>query len=251
MKDAGKIFNGASSFYSKYRPTYPHDIIDTLSEMIGFNRDWVVADIGSGTGILTSLFLGNGNHVKCVEPNREMREMSMRNLSGTDNVDFTDGTGESTGLPDASVDLVVCGQSFHWMKAEQAMQEFSRILRGMKWVALIWNDRVIEPGTFTWEYEAVVRKYSSGYHSTGSTVLDWENLRSLFRNNYGKFQFPNVQKLTRDAVIGRYRSASYAITQDDPAYWKMIDDFSSIFKRFETNGTVEIVHQTVLFLGGL
>lgn len=251
MKDPHKTFNGTSSFYSKYRPTYPDDIIQTLSDVIGFNRDWIVADIGSGTGILSRLFLDNGNRVKCVEPNREMREASIRNLAGTGNVDFIEGTGESTGLPDASVDIVVCGQSFHWMGAKAATQEFSRILRGMKWVALIWNDRVMEPGTFTWEYESVVRRYSSEYHSSGSTVLDWDDLRSVFRDNYRKFQFPNVQKLTLDAVIGRYRSASYAIAQDDPRYWKMIDDFSSIFKRFERNGTVEIVHKTVLFLGSL
>lgn len=62
MKDAEKIFNGASSFYSRYRPTYPHNIIETLSKVTGFNGDWMVADVGSGTGILSSLFLENGNH---------------------------------------------------------------------------------------------------------------------------------------------------------------------------------------------
>jgi SAM-dependent methyltransferase len=251
VNDAEKIFNGTSLFYSRYRPTYPHDIIDTLSEVADFSSDWTVADIGSGTGILATLFLENGNHVKCIEPNGEMREMSIRNLAGAGKVDFIEGTGESSGLPDASVDLVVCGQSFHWMDAKPAMQEFSRILRGRKWVALIWNDRVMDPGTFTWEYESVVRKYSSKYHSTGSTVLDWKDLGTLFRENFETFQFPNVQKLTLDAVIGRYRSASYAITQNDPAYWKMVDDFSSIFHRYETNGSVEMVYRTVLFLGSI
>ncbi len=232
-----------------YRPTYPHAIIETLSEVTGFSREWMVADIGSGTGILARLFLDNGNHLKCVEPNREMREMAIRNLAGIDRVDFIDGRGESTGLPDASMDIVVCGQSFHWMEPKPAMSEFSRILRGRKWVALIWNDRVMQPGTFTWEYEAIVRKYSKNYHSTGSTVLDWDDLRSLFRGNYRKFQFPNVQRLTLDGVIGRYRSASYAIVQNDPAYGRMTEDFSKIFERYETNGTVEIIHNATLFLG--
>ncbi len=195
MKDAEKIFNGPSLFYSRYRPTYLHNIIETLSKVTGFNGDWMVTDVGSGTGILSSLFLENGNHVKCIEPNGEMREMSIRNLSVTGDVDFIDGTGESTGLPDASVDLVVCGQSFHWMDAKPAMQEFSRILRGMKWVALIWNDRVMGSGTFTWEYESVVHRYSSKYHSTGSTVLDLEDLGSLFRENFERFQFPHARNL--------------------------------------------------------
>src|SRR5690349_21932006 len=34
---------------------------------------WVVADIGSGTGLLTKIFLENGNRVFAVEPNAAMR----------------------------------------------------------------------------------------------------------------------------------------------------------------------------------
>ncbi|HVS95403.1 MAG TPA: methyltransferase domain-containing protein [Puia sp.] len=60
--------------YVKYRPGYPEGIIAWLRDAYGLSPEWDVADIGSGTGISTELFLRNGNTVFAVEPNREMRE---------------------------------------------------------------------------------------------------------------------------------------------------------------------------------
>ena len=251
MTGVGDIFNGAADFYSLYRPTYPTALIDIISNEAGLNPKWEVADIGSGTGILSSLFVDNGNLVKCVEPNDQMRQMSIKILSAKGKVEFIKGTGEYTNLPDSSVDLVICGQSFHWMDQGLAHREFTRILRGKKWVALVWNDRVNEPGTFTGEYESVVRRYSKAYHSTGSTVLSSKSISSFFNGSYKKFQFQNVQKLTLESVIGRYRSASYAIKENDPKYESMIGEFSDLFKKYERKGSVEMVYITKLYLGHL
>ena len=49
-------------------------MIDTLRQRCGLEPLWTVADIGSGPGNLTRLFLDHGNRVFGVEPNRAMRE---------------------------------------------------------------------------------------------------------------------------------------------------------------------------------
>ena len=251
MADAEKIFNGTADFYFRYRPTYPEELIDIISKEIGLNPKWEVADIGSGTGILSTQFLEHGNPVKCVEPNDEMRQMSIKILSARGKVEFIKGTGENTNLLHSSVDLVACGQSFHWMDRRLAKKEFARILRGRKWVALVWNDRLNEPGTFTGEYESVVRRYSEEYHSTGSTVLNLKDIESLFDGTYREFHLLNIQKLTLKSVIGRYRSASYAIKPSNPRYENMIRDFSDVFKKYEKKEYVEMVYMTKLYLGHL
>ena len=64
--------------YIKYRPGYPSAVIDTLASECGLTEKSIVADIGSGTGILSELFLKHGNPVFGVEPNREMREAGER-----------------------------------------------------------------------------------------------------------------------------------------------------------------------------
>ena len=251
MKGDDKIFNGTADFYFRYRPTYPEELMDTITKETGLNPKWVVADIGSGTGILSTLFIEHGNQVKCVEPNDEMRQKSLEILSTRGKVEFIKGTGENTNLPDSSVDLVTCGQSFHWLDRRLAKKEFTRILRGRKWVALVWNDRVNEPGTFTGEYESVVRRYSEEYHSTGSTALNSKDIASFFNGTYREFQLRNVQKLTLESVIGRYRSASYAIKPSNPRYENMVGDFSDVFKKYESNERVDMVYVTKLYLGHL
>jgi len=43
--------------YVKYRPGYPEEFIDYLFSNAGFLNEYIIADIGSGTGILTELLL--------------------------------------------------------------------------------------------------------------------------------------------------------------------------------------------------
>jgi hypothetical protein len=57
--------------YVRYRPGDPPAVLRLLEEECGLDSTSVVADVGSGTGILSELFLRNGNRVYGVEPNRE------------------------------------------------------------------------------------------------------------------------------------------------------------------------------------
>ena len=73
MLDPTQRFSSRVENYVKYRPAYPPAIIDLLATECGLTPDSIIADIGSGTGILTELFLKNGHRVYGIEPNREMR----------------------------------------------------------------------------------------------------------------------------------------------------------------------------------
>jgi Dimethyladenosine transferase (rRNA methylation) len=78
--EATQRFSSRVENYIRYRPHYPPDIIKLLRDQCGLSTDSVVADIGSGTGILSELFLDNGNQVYAVEPNSEMRQAGERLL---------------------------------------------------------------------------------------------------------------------------------------------------------------------------
>jgi len=77
--------------YVKYRPGYPPAVLRLLEEECGLDSTSVVADVGSGTGLLSELFLRNGNRVYGVEPNREMREAGAGLLSSYPNFFSVDG----------------------------------------------------------------------------------------------------------------------------------------------------------------
>ena len=96
---------------------------------IGLTPMWTVADIGSGTGLSTRLFLDHRNSVFAVKPNREMREAAERILESYPGFKSVDGSAEATGLTDHSVDLIVAGQAFHWFDGAKSRAEFRRILR--------------------------------------------------------------------------------------------------------------------------
>ena len=95
-----------------------------------------LADVGSGTGILSELFLREGVRVYGVEPNREMREAGERLLSAYENFVSVEGRAEATTLEDASVDFVTPGQAFHWFDPAAARREFMRILKRGGWAVL-------------------------------------------------------------------------------------------------------------------
>jgi 16S rRNA A1518/A1519 N6-dimethyltransferase RsmA/KsgA/DIM1 with predicted DNA glycosylase/AP lyase activity len=69
-------FSGKANDYAKYRPNYPEEFIEYLAADCGLYPGIDVADIGSGTGILTRQLLARAARVFAVEPNIEMRTMA-------------------------------------------------------------------------------------------------------------------------------------------------------------------------------
>jgi SAM-dependent methyltransferase len=75
-------FSGRVEAYVQSRPGYPPEIVDLLEKEAALSPTDTVADIGSGTGILSLLFLRRGNAVFAVEPNAKMRAAAVDLLGG-------------------------------------------------------------------------------------------------------------------------------------------------------------------------
>jgi len=73
MADIYSHYSRIVENYRRYRPRYPHQLVEWLKAECGLSPAQSVADIGAGTGLMAELFLKNGNHVYGVEPNLEMR----------------------------------------------------------------------------------------------------------------------------------------------------------------------------------
>jgi 16S rRNA A1518/A1519 N6-dimethyltransferase RsmA/KsgA/DIM1 with predicted DNA glycosylase/AP lyase activity len=111
--DARKKFDGRSEDYSRHRPGYPKQILQLLEEKAALDSKSVVADVGSGTGILSGIFLKNGNTVFCVEPNSDMRKKAEELIGHFERCKIIEGSAEYTRLAGSSVDIIVAGQAFH------------------------------------------------------------------------------------------------------------------------------------------
>jgi len=95
--DPKKRFSSRVENYIKYRPSYPQKIIKFLTEKKILKKNNAIADIGSGTGILSELFLKNGNKVYGIEPNPHMRKAAEKLLEKYNNFISIGGSAEKTG----------------------------------------------------------------------------------------------------------------------------------------------------------
>ena len=66
--DSTKRFSDRVDNYARFRPGYPHELIDILEKDAGCSTASVIADVGSGTGISARMFLEHGCIVYGVEP---------------------------------------------------------------------------------------------------------------------------------------------------------------------------------------
>ena len=236
--------------YLQYRPHYPVEIIDLLAETCGLTPDSIIADIGSGTGILAKLFLENGNPVIGVEPNREMREAGKDYLSEFGRFTGMDGTAESSLVPTRSMDFVVAGQAFHWFDREKSRVELKRILKPEGVAVLVWNDRRIDSSHFLREYEALLRQYAIDYDKINhKNIQDKAVFAAFFGGEFFEASFDNLQHFDFDGLMGRLNSSSYAPPAEHPNYAPMAKRAKEIFLTHQQTGRVTFEYDTRVYYG--
>jgi ubiquinone/menaquinone biosynthesis C-methylase UbiE len=203
MKNHTTRFTGRADDYAKYRPGYPEQIISLLENKINFDSSKDIADVGCGTGLLSRLFLTNGNLVFGVEPNEEMRIMSEKLLSKFINFISVEGAAEETKLANNSVDVITVGQAFHWFDLKKTKKEFKRVLRKDGDVVIVWNERS-GASQFMKELDAILKTLNQEHEEAEKNLVD-KNLLSTFYGveKVSKSSFPNFQMLDLAGLKGR------------------------------------------------
>jgi len=246
--DPTRRFSNRVEDYIKYRPDYPRALVALLEDECGLTRSAVVADVGSGTGILSELFLREGIRVYGVEPNREMREAGEQLLAAYENFVSVDGRAEETTLEDNFVDFVTAGQAFHWFEPAPARREFRRILKEGGWAVLVWNDRRTEGTPLLAEYERLLLEYGTDYKEVSSKWAEGESIRALFGDTEVRTKsFDNEQVLDFDGLKGRLMSASYAPTPGHPNHEPLMRELAALFERHQRDGRVRVEYDTKVF----
>ena len=252
MTDVTQRFSSRVENYIKYRPGYPNEVIATLRSECGLTADSIIADVGSGTGVLTEVFLKNGNEVYGVEPNREMREAGERLLKDYPRFHSNEARAEETTLPDHSVDFITAGQSFHWFDREKTREEFARILKPRGWVVLIWNDRATTTTLFLVAFEKLLKDYSTDYEQIDHKQITDDVIRNFFGSGqFGLKRFSNSQIFDYEGVKGRLLSSSYAPEAGHPNHEPMLAELERIFQAHQDAGRVVFEYETQMYYGQL
>lgn len=251
MLEPTKRFSNRVDNYLKYRPRYPTEIIPLLEKDCGLKRDSIIADVGSGTGFLSELFLRNGNRVLGIEPNAEMRAAGERLLAGYPHFTSIDATAEATTLPSAFVDFVTAGQAFHWFDRNNARFEFQRILKPGGWVVIIWNTLPTDRSVLVAAYDQVLVRYGTDYCEVAREIDDSGVEKFFPAETCKRARFDFQQTFDWEGLKGRLLSASYAPVDDSANYEPMLVDLRAVFDFHQENGRVVFDYDTLVFYGQL
>lgn len=206
---AAQGFEKAATVYEQARPSYPNEVIDLIKTL--HEKPDVIIDLGAGTGKLTCL-LGplNARELIAIEPVSAMRE-NLKKIPFITKI--IDGTAEHIPFEENSIDMILCGQAFHWFANHRALAELNRVLKPNGILVLIWNlgDTKGRP------WAESISDYIDSFRSDETPryiTMEWkkafenQNLFSSLQYN----QFVNHHRVTRDLVIKRFLSISFIAT---------------------------------------
>ena len=237
-----EAFSGKAEVYAAARPGYPAAAVDYLLSLVRLDRmvadgvatngvatdgavpDVVVADVGAGTGKLTALLADKGVEVCGIEPNDDMRVELKKALADYPNTQVIAGSAEHTGLPDNSVDLIVCAQALHWFDAKKFWVECRRIGKPGAVVAAVYNNMDGGRG-------GLHRQVATDNFFTDPAVMEFDTQIS-----YGRAQW-------RAYML----SHSHSPLPDDSNYAAYLAEIDAIFDAEQVNGLLTRTVTTTVY----
>ncbi|MGH9029466.1 MAG: class I SAM-dependent methyltransferase [Acidimicrobiales bacterium] len=198
-------FEQNAADYELARPGYPHDALELLTEKLPLGPGRTVADVGAGTGKMTRLLEGSGASVIAIEPVRAMRAELVQALPSAITVG---AAADQLPLRTASLDAIVCAQSFHWFATTTVLREFARVLRQGGGLTLLWN---VRDNTEPWvrSFTELLRPYEGDRpdHNRGSWRQVFEE--ESFFAPLETASFRHSQPMTPDLLVARAASMSF------------------------------------------
>lgn len=213
--DRALSFGTVAGAYERSRPGYPAEAVRWL---IG-DRPRRVLDLGAGTGKLTRGLVAACHEVVAVEPSESMLAQLRAALPA---VDACRGTAESIPAEDATFDVVMIAQAFHWVDREAAVPEIARVLRPGGHLALVWNLRDESERWVRQLWQVIApdepRMIVSTELPAGSPFSPWT--QTTFRH---------TQRVDRDTALELALSRSYVASKPAAQRADLLDRAGQIF----------------------
>ena len=204
---AQRGFAAAASLYTRGRPDYPPALSTWLRDALALGPGRTVVDLGAGTGKFTGLLADTGAAVTAIEPVDAMLAVLARDRP---EVRALAGSAQAMPLADASIDVVVCAQAFHWFATRDALDEIHRVLKPGGRLGLVWN---VRDQRVDWvsELTAIIEPYEGDAprHHTGA----WRRPFEAGANGFGPLAVTHFDHVHRgppeQVVVDRFLSVSF------------------------------------------
>jgi SAM-dependent methyltransferase len=130
-RQVAESFGSEAGRYERTRPTYPTAMVDAV---LAASEGHEVLDVGIGTGISARPFREAGWHVLGVEPDERMAGYARRSGLEVEVAKFEDWDPAGRIF-----DLVIAGQTWHWVDPLLGASKAAEVLRAGGRIALFWN----------------------------------------------------------------------------------------------------------------
>jgi SAM-dependent methyltransferase len=135
---AAEGFGRDAHTYARGRPGFPPASLSWLEQDLKVGVGKSVLELGAGTGKFTEVSSRTGADIVAIEPSPVMLDRLTSELPG---VRALRAGAQNLPIASATVDAVVCAQSFHWFATASTLAEIRRALKPGGMLGLIWNVR--------------------------------------------------------------------------------------------------------------
>lgn len=231
------------------RTGYSKDVVDMLAKYTGVaGTNEPVADVGAGTGKLTENLAEYGiSSLVAVEPNDAMRREGIR-YTERFGVQWSKGTGEETGLEDASYQWLLMASSFHWVDPVKGLAEFSRVLKPGGFFTALWNPRDLVDSEIHKKIEAriyeiapEINRVSSGSSKYTTDIRETLVSTGHFKNVVFTEGYHEVE-MSQERYMNAWRSVNDIQVQAGPERWEQILD--AIAQEIESMSVIVVPYKT-------
>ena len=246
------IFSSKVADYIAARPDYPQGLFDALIARCPSTAaaPATVADIGAGTGLLTRDLLRVGYRAIAIEPNAEMRAAADASLSPIAGYSSVAGSAEAMPLARHSVNLITAAQAFHWFDIPQARAECERVLVPGGFIALIWNDRVLD-APLNIALDTVFAEYGGARRSALVAHEERIGVTEFFGATPETLTWPHAPALSLAGLQALVFSRSYMPSRESAAGQAAAQRVAALFHQFASDQLVPLPYTTIAMIGPL
>ena len=250
--DPTRRFTERVDYYVKYRPGYSQHMMTFFAKEMHLESHDVIADIGSGTGMLSLVFLENGNQVFGVEPNEAMRRAGEAFLLPFERFVSIAATAEQTTLKSRSVDMITVGSAFHWFDPLPTKLEFKRILKPEGWVVITGNSRKQDVDCASRELDLLMERYTIDENAAKlhKKEVRFGRIEEFFGAGSALSQsFDHTVSFDLEGLVGYVLSHSSAPLEHHDCFAAMKKELEGFFHVHQKMGQVEVAFVTQLHYG--
>ncbi|MGZ3458312.1 MAG: class I SAM-dependent methyltransferase, partial [Archangium sp.] len=207
-------FGRTADDYAKHRAGFPERFFQRLASEGVLRPGLRAVDLGTGTGTVARGLARHGCQVTALDISASMLE-GARGLAASErlSIDFRVAPAENTGLPEASADLVIAGQCWHWFDRAAAAREAARVLVPGGRLVIAHFDWVPLPGNLVEATENLMSEFHPARlppdifgHSAGLYPAWFQDAAGAGLVHLESFTFDVAVPYTHEAWRGRVRA---------------------------------------------